>query len=106
MAFTLWYKTVIALQREKRGNIAHFTTIVVYGTEIRDLHRGHIFCFKRTVNLKWRTIMRFEESKKNNKKTFTPMDPPQPASDSIVELIRNYSVLKKDSQYKRNRLVW
>ena len=36
--------------------------------------------------------------KLKKKKTFTPMDP-RPASDSIVALIRNYSELKKDSQY-------
>lgn len=47
--------------------------------------KGEQFCYAKKVK---------------GKKTFIPLEP-QPSPESIIELVRTYSTLKKDSSYKR-----
>ena len=76
-----------------------------YGTLVKDLHHRLIFMTLPDGKLKavYKKGDKFCDAKKvKGKKTFTPIES-QP--ENVIELVRNYSVLKKDATYRR-RVSW
>ena len=103
--YFLWLKTTGTWSVEIKVNAVVFLTIVEYGTPSKGSSPQTYFMTLPDSKLKavYKKGDKFCDAKKvKGKKTFTPIES-QP--ENVIELVRNYSVLKKDATYRR-RVSW